>query len=211
MTVRTRRTRGYTMIDQMVVLSIAAGTAGAGFPVFQSVLEHARVIRTGWDLKVVSQALQRARIDFGDFPRGVDQEKGYGQDPGLVDSPFGGTRAYWGPYLASWPTKSAWGTPGPIEGNGVYGYENENTMAGARESVPGGFVDHNERPRDSAYVLFDGADGRATPGAAAMLDDELDDGKADTGHIRRERSLYGEPRGSDDGNVLHWYVGEGPP
>jgi general secretion pathway protein G len=105
----TRLTKGFTLIELIVVVAVLSILAAVLVPQVANIVEDARISRVETELNTFKKAITKLYADIGRFPA----DQGANVDPGLnyrnrVPSTY---RVNWrGPYLDRWPSSGhPWG------------------------------------------------------------------------------------------------------
>lgn len=99
-----RSTRGFTLLELLVVLLIIALLAGYVGPKLFGEIDNARVKTAMTQMRSLSGALDRFRLDTGRYPSGSDGLQA------LMAAP-GGVANWRGPYLSNEVPLDPWGKP----------------------------------------------------------------------------------------------------
>ena len=186
-----KTSKGFTLIEILVVISVIAILAASLVPVIGNVIHDARKSGLLDQLKVLSEAVETFKLHTGVYP----PSQQLGTDPNLIISTglSTGTGALWrGPYVKKWPRGHYWST-------NVDDWRYRH--AGDATNVwPCNLFNFNGTANDTAcfIILNIPADVRA------YVDNQLDDAASTatdantTGVVR----LYN--------NWLSVYIGEGP-
>ncbi|HTL30216.1 MAG TPA: prepilin-type N-terminal cleavage/methylation domain-containing protein, partial [Tepidisphaeraceae bacterium] len=85
----SRRSRGFTLIELMVVMGILLALAGNGLPVIFRVYRNGQNVRQAGDLQTISVGLEAFKADFGDYPRVPVPNTGFAVLGRSLMGPFG--------------------------------------------------------------------------------------------------------------------------
>lgn len=215
------RKRGFTLVELVVVFALICLLAGLLLPAFANVLQHARVCRTAYEMRMIASATEvfQATVSNGTFPAG--KAGGVGGDSGLVvlgDATAAQAAGWTGPYISTWPTVNAWGgkntwvlgTAALLGSGGVFSLFDpaaasafENTAATNPDGVGG----------NSHWVFFINPTATVVipTGTGASIDNEFDDTSPSTGQIRQAVTLADLAAGTfAAGNFVAWYTTDGP-
>lgn len=182
--------KGFTLIEIMVVVAMIAVLTAVLIPQISSAVNKTKVARTAQELRSISNAMDTYLIDVGSYPPSVPEfNKAWGADVGLVSRAevVSSHLSSWnGPYLKSWPVRTAWG-----------GLKN-GAIGAYYIHQPIGYIDRDGIPGNDTYIAMD-KDYEEYPSAMAIeIDKVTDDGVGSTGNVRI-RNNY----------IIYFYVGEG--
>lgn len=126
-----RGLRGFTLLELLVVLLIIAMLAGYVGPKLFGELDRAKVKTANGQLKALSDALDRYRLDMGNYPS-TDQGL-----HSLVEKPAAAGNRWHGPYLTREIPADPWGQPYQYAQPGTAGKDFDLKSQGA-DGKPGG-------------------------------------------------------------------------
>ena len=186
--------KAFTLIELMVVVSIIGVLTAIVVPGVSKLVDKARITRTAAELTAIKHAMNIYLADTGSYPPTVqDWGRPWGADVGLVErgSVVGGHLSTWnGPYLESWPNRTAWGGAVGCGAQGAY-YIHTNIGWINRDGIGGNDLWIHMNP----YCV------RYHPSEAIVIDAAMDDGDPNNGNMRL---TGGWPE------YVYYYAGEGP-
>ena len=189
-----KTTRGFTLIELMVVVSIIGVLAAVLVPGVSKLVDNARVSKTAADLTTIRNAMDIYLADVGSYPPSVqDWGRAWGADVGLSDrgQVHSSHVSVWhGPYLKDWPTKTAWGGPVGCAAVGAYYVH-----------IPIGWIDKDGIPGNDYWIHMDPGCVRYPTEMASAIDTAMDDGDPGAGNVRIQ--------GPTARRYVYYYVGEG--
>lgn len=112
---RRRRSRGYTLVELLIVITILAGISAIAIPTYLNYLEKSRIKTAGIQIDRLGAILDTYLLDVGRYPTQTE-----GLDA-LVAAPPGVDR-WAGPYLTKKESLiDPWGTPFQYRSPGEHG------------------------------------------------------------------------------------------
>ena len=112
---RRRRSRGYTLVELLIVITILAGISAIAIPTYLNYLEKSRIKTAGIQIDRLGAILDTYLLDVGRYPTQAE-----GLDA-LVTAPPGVDR-WAGPYLTKKESLiDPWGTPFQYRSPGEHG------------------------------------------------------------------------------------------
>jgi len=185
--------KGFTLVEMMVAVAVIGVLTAMLVPQVGQMLERSKISRTAAELVSIAHAMDLYLTDTASYPPSVsDLGRAWGADVGLVNrgNVVATHLAMWnGPYLKSWPIRTAWGG---IVGCGAVGAYYAHPPIGwiNLDGVAGNDVWIHMNPYCVSYP----------PSRAVVIDALLDDGNPSTGNIRL---------GGGVPEYIYYYVGEG--
>ena len=192
-----KKKNGFTLIELMVVIAVIGILAVVLVPNVTQAVNKGRVARTVQELQLIANAMDAYLLDVGSYPPSIsDFGRAWGADVGLVDKNAvhpSHLSAWAGPYLKSWPQRTAWG--GLVAAMGATG-----AYYIARVAAWGvlDWIDRDGIAGNDYYVHMNPYYARYPPQMALEIDKVMDDGVANTGNVRIIENVS-----------VYSYVGEG--
>lgn len=194
-----RSDKGFTLIELVVVIAVITVLAGIMVPMIQDVAESGRVTRTAAEMKNIADAANRYLVDVGSYPWSISDGAGaWGGPVGLESMGTAKvshqTDSWKGPYLRSWPTKTAWGKLIGCAATGAYYFHSDT-----------GWI--NRDPLNPARYIHTSTSCVFMPLTACIrIDRAIDDGNPSGGEFRCTGGALGA---TTDFPYSYYYVGEG--
>lgn len=183
--------RAFTLIELIVVMAIISLLAATLVPQVSKAMDKTRVARTAQELTLISNAMDAYLADVGSYPPEVGVTCGsWGCDVGLVDrvNVHSNHLSNWGgPYLKSWPTRTAWGGIVGCGATGAYYIH-----------PPIGWINRDGISGNDYWIHMNANCVRYPPNMDLDIERAIDGENAWTGRVM---AVWG--------NYIYYYVGEG--
>src|SRR3989338_4529534 len=187
--------RAFTLIELIVVMAIISLLAATLVPQVSKAMDKTRVARTAQELTLISNAMDAYLADVGSYPPEVEVTcGGWGCEVGLVDRGnvhSNHVSAWSGPYLKSWPKRTAWGGIVGCGATGAYYIH-----------PPIGWINRDGIGGNDRWIHMNANCVRYPDGMMSEVDKVLDDGEGENGNVRVY--MWGSSFG-----YLYYYIGEG--
>ena len=131
-----RRSKGFTLLELMIVVIIIAVLAALITPKFFGSKEKAMRARTLSDIKVLESAVQRFKLDMDRYPQTLDE---------LVTNPADNDQNKWGgPYVESTAFLDPWQNPYIYECPGTHNTAGFDLVSHGADGKEGGEGDDED-------------------------------------------------------------------
>lgn len=130
---QSRRTRGFTLIELMVVMVILVLLAGVAVVVVTKRIEDGKRARAIADISAFENALEQYKVDCGDYPT-TDQGLNALREKPSSDPPAGWN----GAYLQKAISNDPWGNPYQFASPGTHNTEGVDIWSYGKDGKEGG-------------------------------------------------------------------------